>query len=146
MYITQKWSISKARDIAQKFWVNTQKKSLQKHLESGICRKSNAYYQAFSYFTRWSCPDVFLVFLLNTHWWSSWRVFSSWTLLQYLVLNFQKTSHISWNWKFNSGWFAFYIVSILFLYHSHWKDCLEGSLDRVLFAAEHKLLKIYTST
>ena len=55
-------SFSKARDIVDKFWVSesTEKKSLQKHMKSGICWQGNAYYPTFSYFTGWSFPGIFL--------------------------------------------------------------------------------------
>ena len=79
MYI-QVWSFSKARDIVQKLWVSetTQKKSLQKHLNNGICWKVNAYYSTFSCFTGWSFPGIFCCFILNTYWWFNCKVFSSW--------------------------------------------------------------------
>ena len=42
----------------------------------------------------------------------------------------------------------FLMVVILCSNHRHkkWKDCLEGSLDRVLFVAELEFPQIYTST
>ena len=56
-------SFSKSRDIIQKFWVSetTHKKSLQKHLESEIYLRGNAYHPAFSCFTGWNCPGIFFI-------------------------------------------------------------------------------------
>ena len=119
MYI-QICPFSKPRDIAQKFWVSetTQKKSLQKHLKSGICWNVNAYYPAFSCFTGWSCPGIF--FYSNTY---TDCLVAEFPVLEHLCsaslypINFKKTSHISRKWKIDWGCeflvrMAFYIVSI----------------------------------
>ena len=99
-------SFSKAGDIVQKFWVSetTQKKSLQKHLKSGICWKGNAYYPAFSCFTGWSCPGIF--FYSNTY---TDCLVAEFPVLEHLCsaslypINFKKTSHISRKWKIDWG-------------------------------------------
>ena len=110
-------SFSKAMDIFQKFWVSatTQKKSLQ---------KGNAYYPAFSCFTRWRYPGIFYS---NTY---TYCLVAEFPVLEHLCstslypIKFKKTSHISRKWKIevvnalsecshDSG-MAFYTVSIWF--------------------------------
>ena len=75
-------SFSKARDFVQKFRVSetTQKKSLQKHLKSGIYWKGNAYYPDFQCFTGWICPGFFS--FKHIHWRLSCWVSSFLTLLE----------------------------------------------------------------
>ena len=161
MYIIKIWSFSKARDIccSEVMSEYSKKKSLQKHPKSGIVEKV-MHIIHLSHVLQGEVVQVFLLFLLNTHWKFSCRVFSSWTPLQCIVLNFKKTSHISWKWKINWSceWligfvlacecigflYCFYMVVIFCSNHSHkkQKDSLEGSLDQVSFASELEFPKI----
>ena len=99
-------SFFKARDIVQKIWVSeaTHKKSLQKHLKSGICWKGNAYYPAFSCFAGWSCPGIFFYSNIYTDCLvPEFRVLEHLCSASLYHINFKKTSYMSRKWKIDWG-------------------------------------------